>query len=476
MTNPPDVPRPVLRPLSQLAIVISVLVLLVLAVGVVWLLLAIGIDSVELDVVRTGGTLVVGAGGAVALLLAARRQRTVELDLLQKYEAHQLAEQVAGNSHAHQQRVADAGERDAVERRVTELYSHAADQLGSDKAPVRLAGLYALERLAQGNPEHRQSIVNVLCAYLRMPYVPPTNPSFVARPLGRRRPIRPGRTPAPTAAPQSRGTNTAREEREVRLTAQRILTSHLRPGADLDSPAATFWPDITLDLTGATLINLNFDRCHVSAASFVRTQFVGDPELGELTSQDAGKFTRTARFDWAARFDRAAFTGPVSFDGATFTDSVWLAGATFAGDARFDNATFAGDARFDSSVFAETAWFNEGTFSRRAAFTSASFQDSAFFDGARFVAGVEFGQVEFIGTVDFDDVDFGKSAYFYGAKVRADASFAGAVFGGSVNFTWATFDQAAKFDNATVAGPVVADGAYFDEGAPAEFDRSSTSR
>ncbi|MDP9866447.1 hypothetical protein J2S55_005713 [Streptosporangium brasiliense] len=38
---------------------------------------------------------------------------------------------------------------------------------------MRLAGLYALERLAQDNPGHRQTIVNVICAYLRMPYTPP---------------------------------------------------------------------------------------------------------------------------------------------------------------------------------------------------------------------------------------------------------------------------------------------------------------
>jgi hypothetical protein len=56
---------------------------------------------------------------------------------------------------------------------VTELYTKAADQLGSDKAPVRLAGLYALERLAQDNPSQRQTIVNVICAYLQMPYTTP---------------------------------------------------------------------------------------------------------------------------------------------------------------------------------------------------------------------------------------------------------------------------------------------------------------
>jgi hypothetical protein len=62
---------------------------------------------------------------------------------------------------------------DATERRVTELYTKAADQLGSDKAPVRLAGLYALERLAQDNPSQRETIVNVICSYLQMPYTPP---------------------------------------------------------------------------------------------------------------------------------------------------------------------------------------------------------------------------------------------------------------------------------------------------------------
>jgi len=38
--------------------------------------------------------------------------------------------------------------RDAAERRITELYTKAADQLGSDEAPVPLAGLDAKERLA----------------------------------------------------------------------------------------------------------------------------------------------------------------------------------------------------------------------------------------------------------------------------------------------------------------------------------------
>jgi hypothetical protein len=59
-------------------------------------------------------------------------------------------------------------------QQVTETYAKAVEQLGHDEAPVRLGAMYSLERLAQDNPPRRQTIVDVLCAYLRMPYTPPT--------------------------------------------------------------------------------------------------------------------------------------------------------------------------------------------------------------------------------------------------------------------------------------------------------------
>ncbi len=44
---------------------------------------------------------------------------------------------------------ADSNERGAVARQVTELFAKAVEQLGCKAAPVRLGGLYALERLAR---------------------------------------------------------------------------------------------------------------------------------------------------------------------------------------------------------------------------------------------------------------------------------------------------------------------------------------
>jgi hypothetical protein len=48
-------------------------------------------------------------------------------------------------------------------------YHDAAEQLGHEQAPVRLAGVYAMARLADDWVDQRQSCIDVLCAYLRMP-------------------------------------------------------------------------------------------------------------------------------------------------------------------------------------------------------------------------------------------------------------------------------------------------------------------
>ncbi|KOX17481.1 hypothetical protein ADK67_38510 [Saccharothrix sp. NRRL B-16348] len=265
------------RVLSARTIVLWAVGLGVVAVASVVLLLAtLGSgepqDGVRLDVVRTASSIVLGTGGAAALLLTARRQRYAELDLVQK-------------------------DHDATERRVTELYGKAADQLGSDKAPVRLAGLYALERLAQGNPAHRQTIVNLICAYLRMPFTPP--PEVRAR-------TRIG----PRDAHRF-------QELEVRQTATALLAAHLRP----DRPEA-FWADIALDLSNATLVKPTLTHARIRAASFAGSTFVG-----------------------AATFRGTEFTGTADFRDTWFRDLADFRRVEF-GESVFRGAVFEGGTDF----------------------------------------------------------------------------------------------------------------------------------
>jgi uncharacterized protein YjbI with pentapeptide repeats len=227
-------------------------------------------------------------------------------------------------------------------RRPANLYTKSVEQLGSEKAPVRLGGLYALERLAQDHFEQRQTIVNVLCAYLRMPYTLPGEP--------------------PVDDTDDKLITAHREraqEREVRLAAQRILGHHLRPGDDRDNPAETFWVDIDLDLTGATLIDLDLDRCTTRRALFVRATFTG-----------------------MALFDRATFTGLAGFADATFTGSANFRSATFTGIVLFDQATFTSIAKFDQATFTSHACFERVTFTGSAGFHGVTFTQHADFGGA----------------------------------------------------------------------------------------------
>jgi hypothetical protein len=360
--------RPVLRPIPRWKIVagVALVALLTVAVSLVlWWAATRGLDgkdlvSARMDALKVGLSIGIGSGGLFALYLGWRRQRSTEADLdnRERVLEHQL--RVAADTKAHQERVAEASEADSLERRITDLYTKAADMLGSDKAPVRLAGLYALERLAQSNPGQRQTIVNVWCAYLRMPYTEPAE------------------RPAEDADPGRLAEYQERvQEREVRNAAQRLLHVHLVPGG------AVFWADMDIDLSGATLINFDLDACRLRTATFVEARFIGWASFEK------------AVFAHEARFTRARFADWVSFEHAEFTGKTWFSQAEFADSARFEWVRFGQDVRFDDVRFSRFTLFDEVRFDGAASFDDARFPAIARFRGTRFAVRPSFSDTYF---------------------------------------------------------------------------------
>ena len=121
---------------------------------------------------------VAGAGALVALIVAYRRQKIAEAD-----SAHDRT------------------------RVFNERFTAIAAQLGDAQPAVRLAGVHAMAGLADDWKQNRQTCIDVLCAYLRLPYEP--DPGDEA-------------TRAGAAA--------FRASREVRHTIIRVITAHLRLG------------------------------------------------------------------------------------------------------------------------------------------------------------------------------------------------------------------------------------------------------
>ena len=368
-----SVESPRYRVLSHKTIVLWAVVIIAMGIGLaVWLLLAYGRED-PLGAIRTAGTVVVGSGGGAALLLAARRQRSAEIALVQK----DRDQTDVARAHALQERVAAENRADAVERRITDLYTKAVEQLGSDKAPVRLGGLYALERLAQDNKHQRQTIVNVLCAYLRMPY----------------------RWHEPEDLDPLTG-DAHLQERQVRLTAQRLLAGHMQ------ARSAVFWEGMDLDLTGAFLFDFTMVEGDIRWASFKAATFMGNTLFLDMAFPDYTNF-KEATFLGDTRFIGTTFTGDAQFEDATFRNIAAFGGylksqvVSFAGQAKFQGATFDGQTSFSEATFNGRAYFDKSrtekpaTFAGEVSFWGAQFKSSANFTNTTFADKAEFKNVFF---------------------------------------------------------------------------------
>ncbi|WP_243088191.1 pentapeptide repeat-containing protein [Streptomyces sp. 891-h] len=360
------------------------------------------------DLVKLSFGVVAGAGALVALVVAYRRQRVDE----------------------------DGARRD-VTRLHTERFTTAVGQLGDDSPAVRLGGVHALAGLADDAPTPglRQSCIDVLCAYLRLPYTPESD--------------------LPPDDAEARHAYLAL--REVRHTIIRLTRDHLR--LPPDHPHT--WQGHDLDCTGVVFDGADFSGAVFSGGTvdFSGATFShGTVDfIGTVFSGGTIRFTRAEFSRGTVRFTRAVFSGgTVDFSGATFSrGTVDFSGATFShgtvdfigtvfsgGTIRFTRAEFSrGTVDFSGAVFSGgTVDFSGATFSRY--FGTAD--STAFgFIGHIITARLSRGTIEAFppptrGTVRFSGATFsGGTVDFSGATFsRGTVYFSGATFsGGTVDFT-----------------------------------------
>lgn len=257
------------------------------------------------EALKTGGL----AGGAVVALYALwlnDRRRRVE-------EARQMIEQQRHD--VDRERISD--ERFA---KSVELLGHEADQ-------VRVGALHALAGLARTRSEYRQTVLDVLCSYLRRPFTH-------------------GRYDGKDSTPEQE------RELQVRLTAQRLVRD-LLPPSDVDGPG----PD--LDLTGAVLEYFDLSRRRIGGL------LLRHASLYSSTNLSGCVFTGQAYFT-------AAGTGPGRLVGvfrcrnATFLDRAWFSGTAFSERATFSDTAFKGLTTFKGASFGKEVLFDGATFSDSA--------------------------------------------------------------------------------------------------------------
>ncbi|QRP46352.1 pentapeptide repeat-containing protein [Amycolatopsis sp. FDAARGOS 1241] len=273
------------------------------------------------DALKTGGL----AGGAVvalyALWLNDRRRRVEEARQEIERQRHDLEMRRADQDR---ERVSD--ERFA---KSVELLGHEADQ-------VRVGALHALAGLARSRPEYTQTVLDVLCSYLR-------------RPFDHSRYHGPDR-----AEPE------VERELQVRLTAQRLVAELLPWASEVDAPSHD------LDLTGAVLEYLDLSRRKVGRLLLRYASLHSSTNLSGCVITGRAYFT-------AAGTGNGRLIGNFRCRGTKFLDYAWFSGTAFAENADFTETTFAGRTAFKDAVFAKDAVFTDVVFEDSLDLRRASF-------------------------------------------------------------------------------------------------------
>ncbi|GAA2267986.1 hypothetical protein GCM10009853_021570 [Glycomyces scopariae] len=250
-------------------------------------------DRTTLEVIRLSLYAIAGIGGVIALTVAYRKQRVTEATEIR--EATKL---------------------------FNERFASAAEQLSSQRAANRLAGVYAMAALADDWDAGRQTCINVLCAYVRMPYEAP--------------PFRHERE----AANNPRRFRPVLEERLIRHSVINVVGGRLRR----DPVPGRTWHQHDFDFTG-----VNLDGGNLNDALFLgRVSFA----FGRFTAGTID-FSRV-RFEGPVDFNRARFLGArLRFAETRFAAPVLLSETMIAaGTLDFSSAHFTSDVSFDGTVFA----------------------------------------------------------------------------------------------------------------------------
>ena len=353
-------------------------------------------------------------------------------------------------------------------------YTTAIEQLSSDKASIRLGGVYTLVGLVDEWPaddktipnieERRkegQVIINNLCAYIRSPFLLAERAKQLDAPYAKDLQKNFGGDIEKFNEDKqyfAQEKAALEEERQVRQSIIKEMREHLSKNYSKSGP----WSDFDYDFSDAHFFYpVNFNDSYFgtsivnfSGATFTQADFIG------VTFAWANFIGVT--FAWA-NFSRATFTQDANFFEATFTERADFSGAKFNGNADLSEAEFNGNADFSWAKFTGYANLSETKFTQDADFSAAEFIEASF-SAAKFNGNAEFSTAEFAdasfsatefieasfsaakfnGNADFHKAAFAEAS-FYGAEF-IEASFSAAEFNGNADFHKAAFENKPIFE------------------------------
>jgi len=360
-----------------------------------------------------------------------------------------------------------------------ERYTKAVEQLGDEKSPIRMGGVYTLvglvdewledesiekyeDRLKEG-----QVIVNNLCAYIRSPFTLASHYNELSE-----------------DAPSLEGIYKDKKEEfyvdkaildseaDVRLSIIKEIHDRIQD-PDKNTPGA--WSGFEYDFSGSTFfypIDLT-NSYYAKPINFSGSTYKGWADFCGSTYQALADFSRST-YQALADFSRSTYQGRVDFNGSTyqaladfrgstyqgrvdFSGSIYQGGADFSGSiyqggAYFTCSIYQGGAYFTCSTYTDWADFRGSTYTDWAYFTGSTYQGGAYFTCSTYTDWADFRDSTYTGWADFRDSTYTDWADFRNSTYQGGADFRNSTYQGGADFRNSTYTDWADFRDSTYQG------------------------
>ena len=273
-----------------------------------------------------------------------------------------------------------------AERR--ERYTKAVEQLGDEKAPIRMGGVYTLVGLVDEWLEEKslsdderfkegQVIINNLCAYIRSPF---TLTSYYDE--------------LSEDAPSLEGSYKDKKEEfyvdkaildseaDVRLSIIKEIHDRIQV-PDKNAPGA--WSDFEYDFSGST--------------------FFYPIDLTKSYYKKPVNFSGSTYEGWAD-FRRSTYKGRANFTDSTYKSGAYFTDSTYKSGAYFIGSTYKGGAYFSRSTYKSGAYFSRSTYQAWADFCGSTYKSGADFRGSTYE-----NETDFSGSIFYQETYFGEDRY-----------------------------------------------------------------
>ena len=347
--------------------------------------------------------ILLATGGLIALIALGETRRKNDND-----------REAAENLRAHQENMliqqkeqfeANSFKERKAERR--ERYTKAVEQLGDEKAPIRMGGVYTLVGLVDEWLEEKslsdderfkegQVIINNLCAYIRSPFTLASHYDELSQD-----------SPTPEGIYKDKKEEfyidkaILDSEADVRLSIIKEIHDRIQ-GPDKNTPGA--WSDFEYDFSGSTFFY---------PIDLTNSYYAKPINFSDSIYQSRADFSGSTYRD-EAYFGGSTYQGGADFSGSTYKDVADFSRSTYQGRADFSRSTYQW-ANFSDSTY-QWANFSDSTYKSWAYFTGstyqwANFSDSTYKSWAYFSDSTYENETNFSGSIFYQETYFGEDGY-----------------------------------------------------------------